>query len=266
MRSLFLLVLLAVAPAARAEIGTLEECDAAIAANPDAAREDAAQWVRLGGGAPARLCEAAALEALGAHATAAQLLTGLAENPNRAINPPIRAVILEDAARLWLVAERPDLARAALASAETLTPASPYRLVLRARAEAAEADWPATRETLDALLAADPGHALGHALRAAALRRTGDPQAALAAARRARDIAPALPEAMFEEAAALAETGETEAANALWLDLIAAHPDHALAALAQRNLQGLSAAAPEPIPPPPEPPDPGLRPRPRPPG
>ena len=85
MRRLLILVLaLAPLPAA-AEIRSADACAAAVAADPAAAREEAALWARTGGGVPARLCEAEALAALGAHATAALILTRLAENPNRAM-------------------------------------------------------------------------------------------------------------------------------------------------------------------------------------
>jgi tetratricopeptide (TPR) repeat protein len=239
MRSLVLAALLAAAPAA-AEIRSAEDCAAAVAADPAAAREAAAVWQRLGGGVPARLCEAEALAALGAHATAARLLTRLAENPNRAIGPALRAVVLTDGAGEWLAAGRPDLARAALAAADRLAPPDPARLMLRARAEAADAEWPAAAATLAILLEAEPDDALARALRAAALRRAGDPAAALGEAERALALDPDLPEALFEAAAALAETGAPKRAAALWLDLIARHPGHDLAAPARRNLQALN--------------------------
>jgi tetratricopeptide (TPR) repeat protein len=239
MRSLLVLAAL-LAPAAHAEIRSAEDCATAVAADPAAAREQAAVWQRLGGGVPARLCEAEALSALGAHATAARLLTSLAENPNRAIDAPLRAVILTDGARQWLAAGRPDLARTALAQADRLVPADPARLILRARAEAAEADWPAARATLEAAVTAAPDDALAHALLAAALRNQGDPAAALAEAERARALDPHLPEALFETAAALMETGAPDRASPFWLELIRRDPDSPLAALARRNLQRLN--------------------------
>ena len=110
----------------------------------------------MGGGVPARLCEAAALAALGAHGTAARLLTSLAANPNRAISAGLRAVILTDGARQWLDAGRPDLARAALAEADQITVPDADRQILAARAAAAEADWPAARSALEAALADEP--------------------------------------------------------------------------------------------------------------
>ncbi len=248
--------------AALAEINSIETCRAAIAADPVAAREEAAIWTRLGGGVEARLCEAATLEALGADATAARLLTALAENPNRAIDPFRRAVIFEDAARLWLAAGQPEIAEAALASAGALTTGGPSRRLLAARVAAAQGDWPRALDLVDALLAESPDSAGLLALRAAALRRTGDPAAAAAAADRAVALDPAFPDARFEAAAARAEMGETDAAATLWLDLIDDFPDSAFADLARRNLQALSAgprAAPAPSPPRPEP----SRPRPR---
>ena len=48
--ALVLVVALAAAPGARAEIRSADECAAAVAADPAAAREDAAIWLRLGGG------------------------------------------------------------------------------------------------------------------------------------------------------------------------------------------------------------------------
>lgn len=239
MRPLFLAVLVVALPAA-AEIRTPDQCTAAVAADPAAAREAAAVWQRMGGGVPARLCEAAALSALGAHASAARLLTNLAANPNRAMSANLRAVILTDGARQWLDADRPDLARAALEQAGRITAPDPDRQVLIARVAAAEGDWPAARAALAAALAARPEDAMAHALMAAALRNDGDPAAALAEAERARALAPDLPEALFETGAALAETGETRRASQVWLALIAAHPDSALAALARANLQRLN--------------------------
>lgn len=273
----------ALAPAAGAEIRSADACQPAIAADAAAAREDAAQWARLGGGVPARLCEAAALEALGAGESAARLLTALAQNTNRAMTPELRTTIFEDAAHLWGETGRPDLARAALASADALTPPGPARLIARARAEAAARDWPAARESLEAALAQAPEDAQAQALHAATLRRTGEPTAALAAAERARALDPALAEALFEAAAAQAELGGRAEAAALWLELIAAHPQSALASLAARNLQTLAsedaapaeaqelrplspprAVAPPPRRPRPAPPDPDRRPAPRP--
>jgi tetratricopeptide (TPR) repeat protein len=260
MRRLFLPLVLMLPAAAQAEITAFEQCAPAIAASPQAAREDASVWHLLGGGTPARLCEVAALEAMGAFATAARLLTAMAENPNRALDVKTRADLFEEAARLWLVAGQPAIANAALDSANKLAPDSSERPLLRARAAAASQDWNQARRNLDNLLASDPDNSLALALRAASLRHLGDPQAALVDARRARTLDPSLAEALFEIAAAQAESGDTDAASEAWLTLIKTFPGSSLARLSQRNLQSLSAGVPAPTPPRPEP----RRPHPRP--
>lgn len=242
MRRLFLLALALLAPGlpARAGISSPEECTAAVAADPAAAREDAAIWSRMGGGVPARLCEATALEAMGATATAAQLLSGLAANPNRDMAAELRGIVFGDAARLWLDAGQPDLAIEAMDQADRLNPPDPERRILRARIEAARQDWPAALATLDAAVALSPGDAQARALHAAALRHSGNAEAARAEADHARALDPDLAAALFESAAARAELGETDAARQLFLDLIEKYPDSDLAAPARRTLHALN--------------------------
>lgn len=231
---------LAAGPVRAEAIASAEACSAAVAADPAKAREAAALWERSGGGVAARLCEADALAAMGAHVTAATLLTRLGETPGRAIGAGLRAVIFGDAAREWLAADRPDLALAVLGQADALVPADGDRMTLRARAAAAEGDWPGAQAALAALLAAHPDDALGHALMAAALRRQGDLPGALAEAQQAKALAPTLPEAMFEEGAALAETGQKAPAQRAWMALIEAYPDSALAEAARASLAELN--------------------------
>lgn len=239
MRWTFLLLLLLAAPA-EAEIRSAEDCAAAVASDPGAAREAAAVWERLGGGVPAQLCEADALAAMGAHGTAATLLTRLGETPERAVGAGLRAVILGDAARQWLAAGQPGLAVQVLDQADRIAPPDGERLTLRARAAAADEDWPAAQAALAALLAEHPDDALGHALMAAALRRQGDTGGALAEAEKARALAPDLPEALFEAGAALAESGQRAGAQRAWMALIAAYPDSALADAARAALARLN--------------------------
>lgn len=235
-----------------AEIRNSDECRVALAADPFMAREDAAVWERSGGGVPARLCSAAALAALGAHATAAQMLTSVADNPGRAMSSTLRATVLADAAGQWLAAGKPGLAREVLAQAGRVTPPDAPRHLLAARAAAAEADWPAAETSLRAALASRDD-ALAHALLAAALRHQGSAEMALAEADRSRALDPDLPEAQFEQGAARAVTGDVGGASEAWLALISAHPDSGLADLARVNLQRLPAVV-----------QPPTRPRPRP--
>lgn len=224
---------------AAAAITNTDECKAALAGDPATAREDAAVWERNGGGVPARLCSAAALAALGAHATAAQMLTGIAESPNRAMSTSLRVQVLVDAADQWLAAGKPGIAREALGRADKLALPDARRLVLTARVAAAEADWPTAETALRAALTTAPDDAATHALLAAALRNQGDATAALPEADRAAALAPDLPEALFELGAARAEIGDSRGAAKAWLTLIEKHQDSSLAGLARLNLQRL---------------------------
>ncbi len=239
-KGLLALALLGAAPALGADIRSPEACVSAIATDPSAAREEAAVWTRLGGGTPAELCEAAALEALGAFASAATLLTRLGEDRNRAHPLGLRVTILEDAARLWLAADRPEVARRILDALDRITEQGSARIRLDARIAATEGDWPRALARLDTILATDPNDDVARAQKAAALRRAGDPDAALIEAHAVLARSPDQPEALFEAGAASAETGDTAAARVHWLHLITVHPDHALAASARRNVAALN--------------------------
>ena len=248
-RSVVLFALALAMPASAAEIRSAEECRVAVAADAPAAREAASVWKRLGGGTEAELCEAEALEAMGAFGSAAGILTGLGENARRALPLALRAAVLEDAARLWLADGRPDLAQQGLANLARISAPTPSQLMLAARAEAGLGQWSAAAATLATVIEAEPQNAEAHALRAAALRRGGDPAGAGAEADQALAIRPDLPEGLFEAAAAAAESGDRPQAEAIWTQLIRAHPDHPLATSARRNLAGVPSAAPEPMPP-----------------
>ncbi|MEM8571192.1 MAG: hypothetical protein AAGG56_09815 [Pseudomonadota bacterium] len=222
------------------EIRSVQECEAAIISDPQLAREDAGQWARSGGGVQAKICEAAALEALGATATAARLLEGVAANPGRAMPRDLRAVLFEDAARLWLEKDQPEFALAALDRADQISDAEPERLRLRARAAAAYGNWPEATEALDALIEVRPESARAHALRAASLRHEGRLTMALWSAQTALRLSPDLPEGQFEAGAAAAELQDMQEAKSHWLKLVRLYPDHPLADAARRNLAQLA--------------------------
>ncbi len=239
LRSIFLLFLLCGAGAASADITSAETCRSAIAENPETAREDAAFWYRTGGGVAARLCEASALEAMGATATAARILTGIAENPNRAMDAVLRATVFTDGARLWLDAGRPDLTLEALRQAETLLVPGPDTVILRARAEAALGDWPAALATIGPVIEKRPDDAGVQAFLAAALQETGKYKEARAAATRALEIDPDQPYGLLQLAEADAALGDVSAASDTLFRLIDLYPDGQLAAVARQRLQSL---------------------------
>jgi|GEM_PF-4849566 len=92
-------------PAWSTDIDSIESCITAIEADPSRAREAAAVWHRLGGGADARTCEAFALEAMGARRVAAEMLTELAQDTNVALSFPERAILFDRATLQWQALE-----------------------------------------------------------------------------------------------------------------------------------------------------------------
>lgn len=232
--------LLVLAGPADAAIRSMAECRAAIAADANRAREEAAQWVRFGGGAEARVCEARALEALGARKNAAVILTETASDRGNGLPAATRANLLREAGRLWLALGEPALANATLSAVLEIVKEDADTLALRAEALGRLRLWPAAVDDLTRALALDPARADILALRAAARRRTEDKAGALADAEAALAILPHLPEALFEKGASLALLGRTDAALDVWFRLIELHPDSEMAALARRNIQQLA--------------------------
>ena len=121
-----------------------------------------------------------ALAAMGAHAHrgAAPDRARRQPQPGHA-RPACAPSSSTDGARQWLAAGRPDLARAALAEADTLTPPDADRRLLAARAAAAEADWPAAQRRAR-------GAGRRRARQRAAPMRSSPPRCATRATRRRR--------------------------------------------------------------------------------
>ncbi len=239
MRLLTLLFILVAAPVS-AEIRSADDCTAAIAAAPERAREDAARWAVLGGGAEAKACEARALEALGARKTAAVILTEVAAAPGNGLGAVARAAMFRDAARLWLAVEEPRLAEETISRILALTAPDADTLALRAEARGRQGDWAAAQEDLARALALSPGRADLLTLQAAARRRSGDATGGLAAAEAALAALPSNPEALFEKGANLAVLGRVPEALEVWFALIELDPDGEMAELARRNIRQLS--------------------------
>lgn len=239
MRALLIACLLLPA-AARAEVASMADCAARIAEDPQLAREEAAQWFVLGGGAEARACEARALEALGARGTAAVILAEMAADRGNGLPAVTRAAMMRDAGRLWLGDGQFRLAEEALGQAIALGLDDADTRVMRAEARGRQGFWATAIDDLDAALARDPERPDLLALRAAARRKSGDPGSALEDAEAALAALPTYPEALFEKGAALAVSGRVPDALEVWFELIRLHPDSEMAELARRNIQQLA--------------------------
>ncbi|RMF34745.1 MAG: hypothetical protein D6754_14490 [Alphaproteobacteria bacterium] len=218
----------------------MAECMARIGANPTVAREEAAQWFVLGGGAEAKTCEARALEALGARGTAAVILAGIAADRGNGLPKATRAAMMQDAGRLWLGEKQYRLSLEALNRAVALGLRDADLLAMRAEAKGRLGMWPEAVADLSAALERAPGRADLLTLRAAANRKSGDPLAGLADAEAALRKLPHYPEALFEKGASLVVLDRVPEALKVWFKLIELHPDSEMAELARRNMQRLS--------------------------
>lgn len=225
MRSLLLFLLLLASPAIATD---LESCLAGSIDAPAAQRERAARELALGGGTPWRICEALALEAMGARRAAATALSELAQDQTAGLDPEDRAELADAASALWQEVGQFRLARLLAQSGD--------RLVTLARAEASVGDWQGLLETLDRLGAVKGSDR--PLLRARALIELGQ-------STRAREVLaplPRTPTSELERARLQLEMGETADAAARLASI--ATMDPTLRAEKQRLLRRLLAASP----------------------
>ena len=99
-------------------------CLQAAHSDPQKAYDDAESWWNLGGGFPAQHCAAVALVGLKRYPEATTQLEALAVAIMQA-SPDMRADALEQAGQAWLLAERPNEAKAAFDSALAFSPRIP---------------------------------------------------------------------------------------------------------------------------------------------
>ncbi|QHQ36694.1 hypothetical protein [Algicella marina] len=231
MRSLTVMVVVMLATVAHADIRTLAECRSAVSEDAAAVREEAARWITLGGGAEARLCEIAALEALGAQRVAATKLTELAQDRGTAISTEARAVMFADAGRMWLNQGQLVLARKTLEASAALAPEGAEHLAPLAELEMEEENWEAAEAALTRLLAVGPENNR-YFLRAIARRQAGLLEGAL------EDLAeiPETEKVRLERALIWAAQGKAEAAQVLALSLASETDDHDIRAAARELL------------------------------
>lgn len=105
-----------------AQIDDAQSCQSAIASDPALAREQAAAWRLRGGGTDAALCEAFALDALGASTAAAERLTRIGQDPGSGLAAAPRAEVLHRAGQLWAGLGQGQLAEVTLQAALGLRP------------------------------------------------------------------------------------------------------------------------------------------------
>lgn len=229
------------------------QCLARARKTPQAALAEAEDWVRAGGGFPAKHCAAVALIGLKRYAEAAQRLEALAGDMMGA-RDDLRAGALEQAGQAWLLAGKPHAAKAAFDAALQLRPNEPDLLIDRAQAyDAMGKLWDAIDDLNDAL-AIDPDRADALIFRASAYRRVGGGLAlAQADIDRALKLAPNSVPGLLERGNIRSLTGDLAGARADWLKVERLAPSSPAAVAAKENLTRLAqlekapaAGAPQP--------------------
>lgn len=236
--------LLAIAVASGAEAQQVRDAEACqTLADADAAQavEAAKEWRRYGGGPAAVLCEALALEALGALSTAAQRLESLALPDDSLFGPADRVALLELAAGFRLRDGDPAGARTALDKAVLLDPEAAQARALRARAAAKAGDPDTALGDLDVALAAMPGDVPSRVLRARLRRESGEPEAALVDADAAVAADPNHAEGWLEKGEAEVDLARKDAARESLLTAVSLDRDGPFGDRARAALQRLDA-------------------------
>ncbi len=216
-------------------------CVRAIPTDAQKAEEFAIQWQALGGGLPARHCQALAQLQQGKNAAAALTLSKAAQAAE-AQKSPMAADFWGQAGNAALLAGDAKGAVAHFASGlaavgEFAPVRSANLLIDRARAYTELADAKSARADLDRALALAPSESTGWLLSATLARRQDDLPRARTDIAKAAELAPADADIRFEQGAILAAGGDIPAARALWEALVKQSPGTEAAVLAARALK-----------------------------
>lgn len=225
---------------------TYEVCLMTAKSTPESGFEMAGKWLALGGGAPARHCEAVALVGMKEYAEAARRLEALAPQSRE---ESVRAGVLAQAGQAWLLAG--ELSRALDAQTAALG-AMPVRnrqhadiLVDRAATHADAGQYPEAVLDLDASLTIEPRNPDALAFRASARRHLGDTDRALADADQAIALDPQNVTGLLERGLIHRLNGKPDDARRDWLRIIQIAPDSEAGKAARANIEEMDVVVEE---------------------
>lgn len=216
---------------------TYELCLDTARSYPEQGLEFAGKWVGLGGGEPAKHCQAVAMMGMREYGEAATRLEELAQNSKR--GNEVRAGMLAQAAQSWLLLEDYERANAAQTAALKLKPNDPKLLIDRALTLAeAKNYWEAIAD-LDAAIAADPKSAEAYAFRASAYRMVSEDELAMDDADRALEIDAGNISALLERGILRRMKRDDKGARQDWLRILQLAPESDTAKVARANIERL---------------------------
>ena len=217
---------------------TYEVCLMTAKNEPEKGFEMAGKWLALGGGPPARHCEAIALVGMKEYTEAATRLEALAQVNDE---ESVRAGVLSQAGQAWLL--QGDLTRALEAQSKALE-AMPVRNrqhayihVDRATTYADAGKYPEAVLDLDASLAIDPTNADALAFRASARRHLNEIDVALVDAEQAVALDPHNISGLLERGIIYRLKKRNDDARKDWLRIIQIAPDSEAGKAARANIE-----------------------------
>ena len=208
---------------------------------PERGFEFSGMWLGLGGGEPARHCQAVALIGLNAFGEAATRLEEMAEDSNE--STVVRAGLLTQAGQAWVLERELERAYAAQTTALDLLPLMDRRriaaLIDRAATLAAVQNYWEALDDLNDVIAADPDNADALAFRASAYRYLDTLELAMEDANRALRIDPENVAALLERGNIHQTNGEKAGARQDWIRAIQLAPESPAAETARANIEKL---------------------------
>lgn len=231
------------------------DCVDMIDRSPDKAINLALEWQAMGGGVPARHCEALALAQLEEYAESAARLMRIAEDIRVGKGMPVKGdkrlvgngVLIADmygqAANAWLLADEIVRAEDAIELALAVVPAGTAQqrelLVDRARIAAADQDYEYALADLETVLKADEEREDILLLIASAARGVGKLDRAEEALMRYRELYPTDTAVLLELGNLRFAQGRVDEARRAWLDLLLRTEEGPDAEAARTNLEKL---------------------------
>lgn len=207
-------------------------------AEPDKGFEMAGKWITLGGGAPAKHCQAVALVGLKEYGEAA---TRLEELVSSAEDESVRAGLYAQAGQAWLLEGELSRALAAQTAALAEMPVKNHQhadiLIDRAATYADAGQYAEAINDLNASLAIDSKSADALAFRASAWRHLNDLEQALVDAEQAVAIDPHNVTALLERGIIYKAENREDDARQDWLRVIQIAPNSDAGKAARTNIE-----------------------------
>jgi tetratricopeptide (TPR) repeat protein len=220
-------------------ISTYQTCLGLARTQPDKGIELAGKWVGLGGGEPAKHCQALSLVGLKEYGEGASRLEELAVKSQQ--EAPVRASMLAQAGQAWLMQGDPTRAYAAQSLALKMVAQGSKQnmeiLIDRAGTLADAGKYKEVIADVDSALRIEPANATALAYRAAAQRYLGDYDEALIDAESAVRVDPKHIGALLERGNLYRMKKRLPEARQDWLRILEIDPDSAAADAARLNIE-----------------------------